>query len=243
MNFYKSRLKSKKKNPLRRKLLKKNIIKLIKKKIHFHALEKLGLNINIYKNLGGEWQDMFNDLKADTEEIIDFLARRQAFGIYQKEKERFYKDVFNFSYVIVVTFPVKINNMVTNMTASCILQKTWYPNVNIGTVWWIHEVAKFPLHTQPSLIPIMMNIAEEIIKHKNEKLYLLVKYPKIDSTEKSYQQKMDDFNWLSNRYKSVYNYKILPNYQKTPIYENVYMIMYKNLNKKNITKKTLKILK
>ena len=234
MNVYRNKIKSLKK--------KKDIVKIIKRKIHFHALSKLGVRINIYKNLGNKWLDIFNNLKADKLDIIEFLSKREAFGNYQNEEYRFTNDINTFTYTIVVIFPIKINNVITELTASCILQKATYPDVKIGNVWWLHEVAKFPLHTKPSLIPIMMTIAEEIINQKSSKLYLLVKYPKNDLSEKSYQQKMDDFNWLSKRYNSVYHYKVLNKYKKIQIYNNIYMIMYKHLNKMNSSKKTVKVL-
>ena len=217
---------------------KKDIVKIIKRKIHFHALSKLGVRINIYKNIGNQWIDIFNNLKADKLDIIEFLSKREAFGDYQNEEYRFTNDINTFTYTIVVTFPVKVNDSITELTASCILQKTLYPNVDIGNVWWLHEVAKFPLNTNPSLIPIMLTIAEEIIKQKSNKLYLLVKYPKPDPFEKDFQKKMDDFEWLFKRYKKVYHYNYIKKFKKVQIYENVYMIMYKNFKKRK--RKTLK---
>jgi hypothetical protein len=232
MNVYRNKIKSLKK--------KKDIVKIIKRQIHYHALGKMGIRINIYKNTGNEWIDIFNNMKADKLDIIEFLSKREAFGDYQHEEYRFTNDINTFTYTIVVIFPIKINNVITELTASCILQKATYPDLKFGNVWWLHEVAKFPLDTKPSLIPIMMTIAEEIIKQKSDKLYLLVKYPKNDLSEKSYQQKMDDFNWLSKRYNSVYNYKVLNKYKKIQLYNNVYMVMYKQLKTKRF-KKTLKV--
>ena len=63
-------------------------------------------DVNIYKNTGNEWIDIFNNMKADKLDIIEFLSKREAFGDYQHEEYRFTNDINTFTYTIVVIFPI-----------------------------------------------------------------------------------------------------------------------------------------